>query len=171
MGALADRLVATAEKRAGVEMPYLHTLADASGAAFAKWLLAMPAADHRQRAPREAWHLARLGATVAQDCGTCVQTVVTLARRDGVGPMLLRQALDAPETLPDDDRAAYRFGHAVASRSDDAADRAAEVEALFGPGVHVELAMAVAMCSIFPIVKRGLGQSLSCALVTVDVGD
>lgn len=169
MGALANRVIATAENRVGVAMPYLTTLADASGAAFAKWMLAMPAADHRKAAPKEAWHLARLGATVAQDCGTCVQVVVTVARRDGVGAMLLRQALDDPDTLSDDLREAYAFGRAVATQADDVADHARGIEALFGHDAHVELAMAVAMCHIFPVIKRGLGQSLSCSLVTVDV--
>ncbi|WP_412063264.1 hypothetical protein [Rubrivirga sp. IMCC45206] len=169
MGALADRVIAAAEARVGVSMPYLTTLADTSGAAFAKWMLAMPAADHRKAAPREAWHLARLGATVAQDCGTCVQVVVTVARRDGVGAILLRQALDAPETLSDDLREAYAFGHAVATQADDVADHVQAIEALFGHPAHVELAMAVAMCHIFPVIKRGLGQSLACALVTVEV--
>ena len=171
MGALTDRVVATAEKRTGSEMPYLRTLADASGAAFAKWMLAMPAADHRRVAPREAWHLARLGATVAQDCGTCVQVVVNVARKDGVGALLLRQALDAPDTLPDDDRAAYAFGLAVGQNAPDVAEHAGRIAALFGHEAHVELAMAVAMCHVFPVMKRGLGMALACSLVTVDVGE
>ena len=169
MSALTRPLVAAAERQVGLEMPYLRTLADVSGGALARWMLAMPAAQYRHKAPKEAWHLARLGATVALDCGTCVQTVVNVARKDGVGAILLRRALDAPHTLPDDDRAAYTFGHAVATGPDGVAERAAEVEALFGHEVHVELAMAVAMCGIFPLIKRGLGQSLACSLVTVDV--
>ena len=41
----------------------------------------------------EAWHLARLAATQAEDCGTCVQIVVTLAKADGVAPGLIQTAL------------------------------------------------------------------------------
>ena len=169
VSALSRPLIAAAERQVGVEMPYLRALAATSGGAFARWMMAMPAAQYRKKAPREAWHLARLGATVALDCGTCVQIVVNVARKDGVGAMLLRRALDEPHTLPDDDRAAYTFGHAVASQVEGVAERAAEVEALFGHDVHVELSMAVAMCSVFPIIKRGLGQSLACSLVTIDV--
>ncbi len=169
MGALADRVIATAERQTGCEMPYLHTIADTSGAAFARWMLAMPAAQYRRRAPLDAWHLARLGATVAQDCGTCVQVVVTVAQRDGVAATTLRQALDDPDALYDDARAAYRFGLAVASQADDVADHVARVESLFGHEAHVELAMAVATCHLFPVVKRGLGQALACSLVTVEV--
>lgn len=169
MGALADRVIAAAERQTGCEMPYLHTLADASGGAFARWMLAMPAAQFRKRAPLDAWHLARLGATVAQDCGTCVQIVVTAAQRDGVSATTLRQALDDPEVLYGDARSAYAFGYAVSSQGDDVADRVAEVEGLFGHEAHVELAMAVATCQLFPVVKRGLGQSLACSLVTIEM--
>ncbi len=169
MGALSDTVIAQAERQTGCEMPYLRTLADTSGTAFARWMLAMPAAQYRKRAPRDAWHLARLGATVAQDCGTCVQVVVTVAQRDGVAATTLRQALDDPDGLYDDARAAYRFGLAVASQADDVPDHVAAVEALFGHEAHVELAMAVATCHLFPVVKRGLGQSLACSLVTVQV--
>ncbi len=169
MGALTDRVVAAAERQTGCEMPYLKTLADTSRGAFARWMLAMPAAQYRQRAPLDAWHLARLGATVAQDCGTCVQLIVTVAQRDGVSTTTLRQALDAPDDLYGDARAAYAFGHAVASQAADVADHVAEVEALFGHEAHVELAMAVATCQIFPVIKRGLGQALSCSLVTIEM--
>ena len=169
MGALANTVIAAAERQTGCEMPYLRTLADASGGAFTRWMLAMPAADYRKAAPRDAWHLARLGATVAQDCGTCVQVVVTVAQRDGVAATTLRQALDDPYGLYDDAKAAYQFGHSVASQANDVAARVAEVEALFGHEAHVELAMAVATCHLFPVVKRGLGQALACELVTVEV--
>lgn len=169
MSAFSRPIIATAERQLGMEQPYLRTLADVSDGALARWMMAMPATQYRKKSPKEAWHLARLGATVALDCGTCVQIVVNVARKDGVGPILLRQALDAPHALPDDDRAAYTFGHAVASGTDGVAERAAEVEALFGHEVHVELAMAVAMCGIFPTIKRGLGLSLACSLVTVEV--
>ena len=39
----------------------------------------------------------------------------------------------------------------------------------FGEAVRVELALAVATSQVFPILKRGLGQDLACALVQVEV--
>ena len=167
MGALSDRIIAKAERQTGCEMPYLHTLADTSGAAFARWMLAMPATTYRDKASLDAWHLARLGATVAQDCGTCVQVVVSIARKGGLAASTLQLALDDPGQLHDDAQAAFAFGHAVASQAPDVADHVARMEALFGHDVHVELAMAVATCLLFPVIKRGLGQSLSCSMVTV----
>ena len=169
MGALANRIISQAERRVDAPMPYLRTLADASGAAFSKWLLAMPATMHRSAAPKTAWHLARLGATQGQDCGTCVQVIVNDALREGVSAETLRAALTAPETLGEVDGLALAFGRAVATQDPDVLDRAAEVEAAFGHEGHVELAMAVAMCHIFPVVKRGLGLAVACSRVEIAV--
>lgn len=169
MGALTDTIIARTEKQVGCEMPYLRTLADASGAAFRRWMLAMPVTMYRKRAALDAWHLARLGATVAQDCGTCVQVIVTVAQDAGVAATTLRQALDDPTQLYDDARDAYAFGHAVASQAEDVPHHVARMDALFGHEAHVELALAVATCQIFPALKRGLGQSLACSLVTIQV--
>lgn len=169
MGALSDAIITKAERQTGCEMPYLQTLADTSGAAFARWMLAMPATMYRRQAALDVWHLARLGATVAQDCGTCVQVVVSVARKEGVAASTLQQALDDPGALHDDARAAYAFGFAVSAQADDVLDHVHRIEGLFGHEAHVELAMAVATCLLFPVIKRGLGQALACSLVTVQM--
>jgi len=172
MGALSSRIIAQAERRVDAPMPYLRTLADTSGAAFAKWLLAMPAVTHRSATPKAAWHLARVGATQAQDCGTCVQVVVNDALRDGVSADTLRAVVeDRLDALSDAERVAHAFGRAVSAQSPDVLDHVAEVEAAFGSAVRVELAMAVAMCQIFPVIKRGMGLAVACSLVQVDVGE
>ena len=170
MGAVANQIIGIGERQVGLPLLYLHTLADASRAAFAKWMLAMPAASHRKHAPRDPWHLARLAATQAQDCGTCVQIVVNVARRDGVAAETLRSALDGREgDLSDECRLALGFGRAVASQAPDVLDWVDRVKTAFGPEAHVELALAVAMCQIFPLLKRGLGQAVACSLVAVEV--
>lgn len=170
MGAVAHQIITVAERQVGLPLPYLHTPADASAVAFAKWLAATPATTHRKAAPRDAWHLARLAATHAQDCGTCVQVVVHMARQDGVPAETLRAALDGrEEDLSEPERVAVGFGRAVASNAPDVLDWVRRAEEAFGYAAHVELAMAVAMCQIFPVVKRGLGQAVACSLVTVEV--
>lgn len=170
MGAVADQIIAVGERQLGLPLPYLRTIADSSSAAFAKWMMAMPAANHRKAAPPNEWHLARLVATQAQDCGTCVQVVVNAARRDGVPPDTLRAALEGREAdLTETERLAVGFGRAVSSQAPDVLEWVRRVEQTFGPDAHVELAMAVGLCQMFPVVKRGLGQAVACSLVTVEV--
>ena len=170
MNPLLDRAVAREETKLGVPLDYLRTVGDVSTAAFVKLAAFAPLAQHRKEAPASVWHLARLAATQVQDCGTCVQIVVNQALADGVGPILLRAALDGDDRrLDDGERLAMRFGRAVAAR-DGAREAGEAVRDWFGEAVRVELALAVATAQVFPILKRGLGQDLACSLVTVEVG-
>ena len=169
MNALAERAIQKQERTLGVPLDYLRTVADTSTAAFVKFGAAAPLFAHRQHAPAAVWHLARLGATRVQDCGTCVQIVVNQARADGVPAATLRAALDGQVNgLSDDERLALRYGEAVAAR-DGAGGAVEAVRERFGEAVQVELALAVATAQLFPILKRGLGQDVACALVEVEV--
>ena len=167
MSALTDVAISRAEARLGAPLDYLRTIADTSAAAFIKMAAFAPLAGHRQHAPPAVWHLARLAATRVHDCGTCVQIVVNQARADGVPAPTLQAALDGDESaLTDGERLAIRFGQAVAA-GDGAHDAGADVERQWGTAVRVELAVATA--SVFPLLKRRLGQDVACALVTVEV--
>ena len=169
MNALAERVIQKQEQALGAPLDYLRTVADTSTAAFVKFGAAAPLFGHRQHAPAAAWHLARLAATRVQDCGTCVQIVVNQARADGVPAAALRAALDGRAgELGEDERLALRYGEAVAAR-DGAGGAAEAVRERFGEAVRVELALAVATAQLFPILKRGLGQDVACALVDVEV--
>ena len=169
MSALTDAVIARQEAALGAPLGYLRTVADASTSAFVKLGAFAPLAGHRSVTPPTVWHLARLGATEVQDCGTCVQVVVNQARADGVPASILQAALTGDDARLDDaERLALRYGRAVAGR-DDARTVVGEVRDWFGQPVLVELALAVATAQVFPILKRGLGQDLACALVTVEV--
>ncbi len=169
MSAFTDAVIARQETALGAPLGYLRTVADASAAAFVKLGAFAPLAGHRKAMPPTVWHLARLAATEVQDCGTCVQIVVNQARADGVPASILQGVLAGDETRLDDaERLALRYGRAIASR-EDARTVVGEVRDWFGQEILVELALAVATAQVFPILKRGLGQDLACALVTVEV--
>ncbi len=169
MSALTDALIARQERQLGAPLDYLRTIADSSTAAFVKLGAFAPLAAHRSATPPTVWHLARLAATVVQDCGTCVQIVVNQARADGVPASILQAALAGDtERLDDAERLALRYGRAVAER-EDARAAVDEVRDWFGPEILTELALAVATAQVFPILKRGLGQDLACSLVTVEI--
>ena len=169
MSALTDAAIAREEARLGAPLDYLRTIADTSTAAFVKMAAFAPLAGHRQHTPPAVWHLARLAATRVHDCGTCVQIVVNQARANSVPAKTLQAALDGDESsLSEGEWLAIRFERAVAA-GDGAHDAGAEVERQWGAAVRVELALAVATASVFPLLKRGLGQDVACALVTVEV--
>ena len=166
---ILKRLDAAERKLGGVSVDYLRHVARTSLPAFFKFSLFMPLAAHRRKLPADAYHVARLVATRHEDCGTCVQIEVNLARQAGVPADLLRAVLAgrvgelSPE-LAD----VYHFAGAVAAARDDAELRAC-LRARYGEEAFVELALAIAAARIFPTTKRALGYATSCALVKVQV--
>ncbi|MEL6613912.1 MAG: carboxymuconolactone decarboxylase family protein [Bacteroidota bacterium] len=172
MRSLIERSIVQHEHALDVPLDYLRSLADVSSGLFTKFSLTIPAATHRKHAPLDAWHLARIGATRVQDCGTCVQYVVNAALQAGASPEALRAALaDDAASLGATEHLALQFGEAVAARSPNAEDLRVRLVEAVGDEAAVEIALAVAMVQVYPILKRGLGQTMACSLVTVEVGD
>lgn len=167
MDGLIERAIAQQERKYSVSMDYLRDVAAASPAAFLKFGAFTPLATHRKAAPLEAWHLVRLGATQAQDCGPCVQVVVNVAVREGVAPDLLRRALAG--SLQGLHAEAFAFGRAVSSGEGDAEALRGSLKGALGEAAAVELALAAATAAVFPILKRGLGRANACSLVRIDV--
>ena len=168
MNLLFDKAIAKQEAELRVPMPYLRKIADSSTSAFLKFGMFSPLALHRKVVTPEVWHLARLAATQAQDCGPCVQTTVNAAINDGVSPATLRAALQAEE-MSEDHQLAVEYGRAVASASDDVPDLVERVRDRWGEDALVELALAVATTQVFPLVKRGMGLAVACSLVQVEI--
>ena len=170
MNPLFDRAIAKQEAELRVPMPYLRKIADSSTSAFLKFGMFSPLALHRKVVAPEIWHLARLAATQARDCGTCVQVVVNAALNDGVPPDLLRSALGSGE-LHADHQLAIDYGRAVSVAGEDVLSLVERVRERWGEDALVELALAVATTQVFPLVKRGMGLAVSCSLVEVDIPD
>ncbi|MEO0559332.1 MAG: hypothetical protein AAF170_14235 [Bacteroidota bacterium] len=169
MNPLFDRAIAKQEAELGVSLDYLRKIAEGSTSAFLKFGMFAPLAQHRKETPPAVWHLARLAATQAQDCGTCVQVIVNAALQDGVAPSLIQSALEG-EDLGADLQLAVDYGHAVSSQSEEVLAAVERVRDRWGEAGLNELALAVATAQVFPVVKRGMGLAVACSLVQVDVG-
>ena len=158
------------EREWNYDAGYMHDMIEASPRAA--WLFSRVVAlgQFRRDLPIEAWCAAGLTAVRHEDCGPCVQIVVNLAKKDGVAPEVLQSALAAgPDALPQDLADAYRFAEAVVTRSGDEDLFRERIRQRHGEAGLVEMALAVAVCRIFPTVKRGLGYATSCSKVTVQV--
>ena len=170
LGFMVKQKIRSSEKRLGVSMDYLREMYDTAPDAFRAFSKIMPAAEHRQKLPAAPYHVARIVATRHADCGSCVQLVVNAAKADGVEPEVLKAAVfgkvdDLPESLRD----VYRFAEAVVTLSGGEDELREKLKTVFGEEAVVELCLAVAMCQVFPVLKRGLGHAKSCSVVTVDV--
>lgn len=127
----------------------------------------MPASMPRHTAPADLFHAARIGATLAEDCGPCALTAGQGALADGVSRDLINKLLSAaPDETTSD---AFAFGQAIARQSAEAFAIGDDIEARHGRIIRLELAMAAAIVRSFPAIKRGLGLSKSCSLAPLQL--
>lgn len=167
-GAIINNLISKQERALGVSLKYLREMAARSKAAVAKIGLMGPISSHRRHLSKEAWHLARIAATRAEDCGDCTQIVINLAINDGVSPALIKAGLsDDPNLLPMDLALTIRFADDIARGLDNDYLRARLIK-IYGPAAFDELAIAIAAARFFPTLKRGLGHSKACRLVEIE---
>lgn len=150
------------------ESEYLHEISVAPGHALEKFKHFMPVTMHRHTAPADLFHMARIGATLVEDCGPCALTAAHGALRDGVEAELVNAALAAD--VPEGDlQTAYVFGAAIARQAAEAFTLGDAIEAAYGRTVRLELAMTAATVRAYPAMKRGMGLSKSCSLTELKV--
>lgn len=167
---MISRQLTAAEERLGAPLDYLRDMLAASPAYLLRFAGGLALLGRRKRVPRDVWHAAALAGTLHEDCGTCLQVGVNLAREEGVPVEVLRALVDrAPERLPEPLAEAYQFGAAVCRADGSEGPWRDALRRRHGDAALVELCLAVAAARVFPTVKRGLGHAVSCSLVQVRV--
>jgi hypothetical protein len=160
--------LAIGDKMAPGESEYMHEVARAPGHAFEKFAHFMPASMHRYQAPADLFHMARIGATLVEDCGPCALTAARWALVDKVPRDLVNAAL--VRDPPDGDlKTAFDFGQAIATQSPEAFALGDAIEAKHGRTTRFELAMTSAIVRSYPAMKRGLGLTKSCSITKLEI--
>lgn len=167
---LARRIVAE-ERSLGVGLRYAHHILRTSLRAFINYTLLLPIARYRKEAPAQALCTARLVATQHEDCGTCLQIVINLAKREGVPGHVIRAVLDGRvNELPTELADVYHFTKAVVA-GEDPRDLREGLRRRFGEQGLIEIAFAIATARVFPTTKRALGFAVSCSAVRIEVAE
>jgi alkylhydroperoxidase family enzyme len=172
---LLRRKLDAEEKKLGASVDYLRHVVDVSPAAFLRFASILPFANSRKVLPTDAWFVAQLVAVRHEDCGTCVQITVNLARQSGVAPALLRAVLLGPASdgdwheLSPEMADVARFAEAVVTASPGGDELRETLRHRYGERGLIELAYAIASGRIPPTVKRALGYARSCSVVPVEV--
>jgi AhpD family alkylhydroperoxidase len=157
------------ERSLGESLDYIRHVLRTSFSAFFKFALFTPLAQHRRKLPAAPYRVARIVATQDEDCGTCVQIEVNLARREGVSSEVIRAVLNnRPEDLTPELAEIYRFAKAVVAASEEYELRQ-RIRERYGEEGLVELAFGMAAARVFPVTKRALGYATSCALIEIEV--
>lgn len=165
---IPPRLFARAVDRATHGMsPYLPDLVAAPGHAAEKYQHFMPVTLHRHAAPAEPFHAARIGATLAADCGPCALLAAEGAVADGVDKVIVNRLLAGDPRA--DLATAFAFGRTVGSHDPAADEYGAAIEAMLGRTARFELALTAATVTAYPALKRGLGFASTCALHKLEV--
>ncbi|PQA85736.1 hypothetical protein [Hyphococcus luteus] len=166
---LASKMISRFERRYDYDVSYMRYLLDVSPAAFFRFNRVGAMARQGESAPAEALFAARLCGVLAEDCGPCVQLIVSMAQDAGVDAADLSAILqrDADAMSPAV-RIAFDFADAVLWRNggDDAAREAARRE--WGDAGIVDLTFALQASRLYPMVKAGLGFGKTCRQVTVE---
>ena len=166
---LIRRKLDSEEKKLGASVDYLRHISDVSPAAFLRFASILPLANSRKTLPKEPWFVAQLVALSHEDCGTCLQIGVNLARQAGVESAVIHAVLDGDEDqLPHDLADVARFTKSILTVNDDD-DLRQKMRKRYGERGLIELAYAIASSRIPPTVKRTLGYAKSCSLVPVAV--
>jgi len=169
---LMRRRLAAFERDWDYDTSYLRDILSASPLALVRFARIQAMARHREDLPREAWHAAKIAATLAEDCGPCTQLAVTMAEREGVAPAVLRGVLSGDaQAMGHDAALGFRFARAVLARDPQADDLREGIARRWGMRAVVSLAFAVASARVFPTVKYALGHGRACVRVRVGGAD
>ena len=170
-GRLSEAMIRFGEKKLGVTLDYLREIA--AGAPYVFRLLTRMSVLGQSLRPhdRAAAHLAGLGAAMHDDCGTCVQIHINLARADGVPEDVLRRAVTGEAaSLPALLAESFRFGAAVAANDAEMHELRERLEQALGKRAVIEMSVGIAFARFYPTLKRALGHARSCAVLRFDFG-
>ena len=165
---LARRLLRQYGKRYGYDTSYLDMLLRESPAAFFRFAPLMKASRHREVVPLEASFAAGLTGAKAEDCGPCAQLVVDMALEAGVPrdqiEAVVRRDMRA---MNDSVVLAFRFADAIVRRSTDEDEHRDAVRAQWGEKGVIDLAFALQMGRMYPMMKAALGYAKECRRISV----
>jgi hypothetical protein len=166
---LIRRKLDAEEKKLGESIDYLRHVLDVSPTAFLRFSSIIPFANSRKVLPKEAWFVAQIVTLQQEDCGSCLQIGVNLARQNGVDAVLLHAVLDGnSQTLPQEMTDVVDFTKSVITATGDDSLRET-MRKRYGDRGLIELSYAIASSRIPPTVKRCLGYAKSCNVVSVAV--
>ncbi len=167
--AILNNRISKAEKELGVPLDYARYIARVSFRSLWKLTKFTRLVEPRRGPYQHAVFVATISTAQWDDCGSCVQIGVNMARRGGLPGGVIRAVLARqPEQLPEDLADVYAFAEAVLGNAPEQEELRARVEQRFGAAGLVEISMAIAMHRVYPTLKRALGYAKSCSLITAE---
>jgi hypothetical protein len=124
-------------------------------------------ARHHGPLPADVCFTAKVAAYRQEDCGSCLQITVNLARKAGVPAELIRDLIAGrAKALPEPLREVYQFAEEQANRVDNPELRE-RLRQRYGDHGLIALALAITSARTFPTLKRTLGYATSCSRMEI----
>lgn len=159
------------ERQYEYDMGYAQTILASGLKEFSVFSGVFKLASHRQTVPFGPWFAAKWVATKSEDCGSCLQLLVNMAREEGLPTSIVKAIHDEHLTaLPSDIALVYEWAQATI-RPELSANIQAHREAIvekWGARGLVSLTLAMAGARSFPFIKRALGHQGSCQALDWD---
>ena len=115
-------------------------------------------AEYRDELPADAYHVARIVAARSEDCGTCLQIEINLAKASGVSSALLQAVINRNlDGLSPPTSDVYRFVEMVVTSAEEDDSLRQNIITRYGERGLVELALAIGTSRFFLLVKLTLG--------------
>ena len=119
--------------------------------------------------PADVYAAAKIAAYRQQDCGSCLQITVNLAKKSGVSVELIRTLLDGrTDVLPEELREVTQFAAEQANRIDNPVLRE-RLRQRYGDAGLIALALAITSAGTFPTFKRAIGLATSCSQIQISL--
>ncbi len=168
---LCEKRLRAMEYEQGIPLAYLRQVLRVSPPHFLRLMKMMPLARFRRAVPPEAYHLARIVTASHEDCGTCLQMEVHLAKQAGVSAAALNLILDEnPCSLSPDLAEVFFFAEAVTTGNGAEDEWREAILRRYGEVGLVELSLAIAVCRMVPTVLHAMGYAAPCVLGNTQVG-
>ena len=165
---MSDQLINDMEAHLGVSMEYMPEIKRHSEGGFEKFANVFPLAGHREVISKEANFVARILATIKEDCGTCAQIAVNRSIDDGVDGEFINSVIQGRrEDLSDEVRLVYDFVQATLDNVLEQDGLREQVKDQLGAAALVDLGLAIASARVFPTVKRTLGFATTCQRLSI----
>ena len=166
---IARRILRATSKRYGYDTSYLDMMLKESPSAFFKFARVAKASSHREVVPVDASFAAKISGALAEDCVPCTQVAVDMALEAGMPKDQIEAVLRKnPRAMNNATVLGFRFADAVTRRNVNDEEYRDAVRAEWGEKGVIDLALALQMGRMFPMMKAALGYGKECRRVTVD---
>jgi len=157
-------------KRYGYDTSYAEAMLNEAPVAFFKLAPLMKAANHRKGVPVEASFAAKLTGALAEDCGPCTQLCADMALEAGVAKDQIEAVLgrNVNKAMTPSVALGFQFADAIVRHLPDDETWREAVRARWGDKGVIDLAIALQIGRLFPMMKLALGYAKECRRVSVD---